>query len=168
MVVNMWREQVGQPPLTEDEITAALTPVEAAGAPGQLKLGGGGKTSDDRLSSTAKKPVGFQTGGRRSRRGGGKTSVSRGFSSPSINNAAAADADDNATTRFKWTVPDQWRAVPPGQMVVAKFNVPAQEGAKADVTVSIFPATPGGSAAQREPLAQTIGLADIGRATSRR
>jgi hypothetical protein len=36
MVVNMWREQLGQPPLPEEEVTAALTPVEVSGESGQL------------------------------------------------------------------------------------------------------------------------------------
>ena len=34
-IVNMWREQVGQPPLAEADLGATLTPVEVAGGKGQ-------------------------------------------------------------------------------------------------------------------------------------
>jgi hypothetical protein len=36
MIVNMWREQVGQPPLDESQSAAALSPVEIAGEKGQI------------------------------------------------------------------------------------------------------------------------------------
>lgn len=36
MVVNMWRDQVGLPPLEQADLASALTPVEVAGEKGQL------------------------------------------------------------------------------------------------------------------------------------
>jgi hypothetical protein len=36
MVVNMWRQQVGQEPLTADQVSTALSDVEVAGAKGKL------------------------------------------------------------------------------------------------------------------------------------
>lgn len=36
MVVNMWRQQVGQPPLEQDAIAGTLSPVDVAGGQGQI------------------------------------------------------------------------------------------------------------------------------------
>jgi hypothetical protein len=36
LVVNMWREQLGQPPLDPAQLSSALSPIEVAGASGQL------------------------------------------------------------------------------------------------------------------------------------
>ena len=164
MVVNMWREQVGQPPLTEDEITAALTPVEVGGAPGQLfEIGAEGKhriiTAIQHREETS---WFFKLAGDEAVVAAEKPTFLEFLKSIHINETSAATPDAGATGRFKWAVPDQWRAVPPGQMQVAKFNVPAQDGAKADVTVSIFPSDTGGTLANVNRWRKQVGLAEIG------
>ncbi len=43
-----------------------------------------------------------------------------------------------ASPTLNWAVPGQWQALPPGDMQVARFNVPEQKNAKAEVSVSMF------------------------------
>ena len=86
-----------------------------------------------------------------------------------VGNAPAAPAQaaapvptappESAMPQFKWAVPEGWKAMAPGQMQVAKFAVPEQNGAKAEVAVSIFPSDTGGTLANVNRWRAQLGIA---------
>ena len=63
-----------------------------------------------------------------------------------------------------WTVPSDWKTLAPGAMQIAKFAVPEQAGAKADVTVSTFPSATGGTLANVNRWRRQIGLPEVNKA----
>ena len=63
-----------------------------------------------------------------------------------------------ATTKFNWNVPEGWQSISPGQMQVAKFAVPEHDGAKAEVSISIFPSDTGGVLGNVNRWRKQIGL----------
>ena len=178
LVVNMWREQVGQPPLNEEEAGKALTPVTAAGSPAQsFEVAGmrDGKAmrivtamlhrpeaswffklAGDEAAVLAHKTeflefvktVRFVEGGEADR-----------LPAPPAPPASAAET--SSPPAFKWAVPEGWQAVAPGQMQVAKFSVPEQNGTKAEVAVSVFPSESGGTLANVNRWRQQLGLEPV-------
>ncbi len=75
--------------------------------------------------------------------------------------AAPAPASASAERRWPGTVPADWTQVAPGPMQQAKFTVPEKDGAKADVAVSVFPSSTGGTVENVKRWRKQIGLADI-------
>ncbi len=61
-----------------------------------------------------------------------------------------------------WAVPAGWTEVAAGAMQVAKFSVPEVSGAKADVMISVFPNSTGGTLANINRWRNQIGLAPAG------
>lgn len=175
LVVNMWRQQVGQDPLNTEDVKKALTDIEVAGGKGQffeitgnsegkptriitaMQHGISGaswfyKLSGDEALVNAQKPaflefvksVRFQENAPAQQ----EAAQPQTASAPA---AAPAPAQQMPTAEppaeFKWTVPQGWQQLQAGQMQVAKFAVPEQNGAKAEVAVSIFPSDTGGTLA---------------------
>jgi hypothetical protein len=70
----------------------------------------------------------------------------------------------NPPAQFKWSVPEGWRPLLPGEMQIAKFAVPERSGARAEVTVSTFPSDTGGTLANVNRWRKQIGLGEIGEA----
>lgn len=62
---------------------------------------------------------------------------------------------------FAWTVPEGWQPVAAGQMQVAKFTVPPQGDAKAEVAVSTFPSDTGGTLANVNRWRGQLGLGPL-------
>ena len=176
MIVNMWREQVGQPALAEGELASALTPVEVGGTQGQLfEITGTREGQTIRIVTAfahrdgaswfyklqgseavvaAQKPVfvEFLKTVRNKEAGPAVTTVAD--TAP----AAPAAPAPPAAPEFKWKVPDGWQTLPAGQMQVAKFAVPARDGAKAEVFVSVFPSESGGALANVNRWRRQLGL----------
>ena len=172
LVVNMWREQVGQKPLAEGELAGALAPIEIGGEKGQLfEIAGsrdgqtvriitaflhrGGASWFYKLQGTdavltAQKPVFVEFL---------KTvRIKEPGSAPAAEVVKVADPAPAATAEFKWKVPEGWQTLPAGQMQVAKFAVPARDGAKAEVFVSVFPSDTGGALANVNRWRRQLGL----------
>jgi hypothetical protein len=170
-LVNMWREQVQLGPLSPDEMAQALQPAEVAGGEGRVfEIVGSAdgkptrtiaamlhrgdrswffKLSGDDAAVVARKAefLEFVKGVR--------------FSTPAPA-AGAPEATASASGgSFKWTVPESWKAGSPGAMQIAKFAVPASDGAKADVSVSVFPSESGGVLANVNRWRKQIGLGEI-------
>ena len=160
MIVNMWREQVGQKPLAEGELASALTPVGIGDEKGQLfEIAGprdgqtvriitaflhrGGASWFYKLQGpdavlTTQKPVFIEfLKTVRIKEPGGAAGAE----------VAKSAQPGAAEPEFKWKVPAGWQTLPAGQMQVAKFAVPARDGAKAEVFVSVFPSDTGGALA---------------------
>lgn len=178
LVVNMWREQVGQPPLTEEEAGKALTPVIVAGTPAQSFEVAGTRDGKPMRIVTAMlhRPEAswfFKLAGDEAAVLAHKTEFIEFVKTirfvegdqPETAPAAAAPpqpaAQSPIASQFKWTVPEGWQALAPGQMQVAKFSVPEQNGTKAEVAVSIFPSESGGTLANVNRWRQQLGLPAI-------
>ncbi len=180
IIVNMWRQQVGQTELSEDEVAKQLSPVEIAGAPGRMfdvtgKAEGGAAMrivtamqhrdgtswffklqGSDALVQAQKtafiaflKTVKF-TGAPAA------PAIAAGGGLPAMGSAPAAGAAPASAS--DWKIPAGWKSIAPGQMQVAKFSVPEISGANAEVMVSVFPNSTGGTLANVNRWRGQIGL----------
>lgn len=66
-----------------------------------------------------------------------------------------------ATPRLSWTKPEGWNEAPPGQMRAASFNVKADDGKQADVSVIPLPGAAGGDLANVNRWRGQVGLASL-------
>ena len=170
LVVNMWREQAGLPPIESAELAKTLEPVEIGGKKGQMfeVLGArdGGKPlrivtafyhedqaswfyklAGDEALVSAQKPVFVEF-----------------LKSVRVKEGTAPATDATSVPpppEFKWKVPDGWQTLPPGNMQVGKFAVPEKDGGKGEVSVSIFPNDTGGTLANVNRWRQQLGLPAI-------
>jgi hypothetical protein len=182
-IVNMWRQQVGLPELSDDEALKQLTPVKIGDADGKMfevtgKSGNGApkkivtaimprgevswfyKLQGDAALVDAQKPafVEFLKSVKIEDAPASETASAPGGLPPmgaSGPDVAAAPGPQH------WSVPPDWKALAPGAMQVAKFALPDQNGAKADVTVSTFPSATGGTLANVNRWRRQLGLAAI-------
>lgn len=158
LLVNMWRDQVKLPPLPDDEAVRTIQPVPFSSGVGNYfeVLGTNDGTAwkiitgfmhtpqgswfckmvGDSALVTAQKPVFLEF----------LKSIVIQYpatpTTPATTQVAATEANGAAPN---WTVPSAWQSLPPGQMQVALFHVPEQNGAKAEVSVSVFPTEAGGT-----------------------
>lgn len=168
LIINMWREQMQLGPLGPDQMAEALKPAEVAGGEGKVfEITG---TRDGKPSRTV---AAMLHRGQKSwffkMTGDEPAVIARRaefleflkgvhFEEPGAKGTAASGEVEG---HFKWTVPAKWTAVPVGQMQVAKFTVPPQDAARADVTVSIFPSESGGTLANVNRWRKQLGLGEI-------
>jgi hypothetical protein len=187
-VVNMWREQVELGPLSAEEVAKALEPTEIAGGKGfsfEIKGTRGGKpartitavqhrgdrswffklSGDDATVSAQKaafleflKTLHFHVEGddasHTANTGSSAGASNSGPTSPS-------PSGDPGLPEFQWKIPEAWQKVSPGQMQVAKFTVPEKDGAKAEVSVSVFPSDTGGTLANVNRWRKQLGLGEV-------
>lgn len=164
-IVNMWREQVQLGPLTPEQMADALQPAEVAGAQGRFfEING---TRDGKPSRTVAAMLHrgdrswfFKLSGDDGAVGARKAEFLEFVKTVRFQDAAGS-GEQGAGSGFKWTVPPAWTAVPIGAMQVAKFSVPEKDGAKADVSVSVFPSESGGALANVNRWRQQIGLGEV-------
>jgi len=182
IIVNMWRQQVGEPELSPEEAAKQLSPVEIDGGEGKMfdvtgKAEGGaamrivtamqhrGETSwffklagHDALVQ-AQKPafVAFLKTIKISEATPAPAATSGGM--PAMGAGPAPDAKPASAS--DWKIPSGWTSVAPGAMQAAKFTVPEKDGAKADVTVSIFPNATGTTLMNVNRWRGQIGLAQV-------
>jgi hypothetical protein len=176
-IVGMWREQAGAPILSPEEAEASLKPIELAGASGKffevegtrdgkpmhivtamLNRADGTwffKLQGDDPAVTNQKPafleflksVRFEDvvpaadelakTGNAERTSGDSPASAAEPKTPSTPPAAPPSLE----------APDGWRTLPAGQMQIAKYAVPDQGDAKAEVAVSMFSSDTGGPTA---------------------
>ena len=171
VIVNMWRRQVGAEPLSEDEAVKALTPLEADGAQAQ---------SFEIAGAREGKPIGIITALLHREEGtwffklaGDAPAVSahkeefyqfvktvRFVESDPSGSPDQPGAEPGAP-QFRWSVPEGWTPMAAGAMQAAKFSVPEQSGAKAEVAVSIFPGESGGTLANVNRWRKQLGLEEV-------
>jgi hypothetical protein len=176
-IVNMWREQVGLGPLPEAEATKAFSAVTVAGAPGEsFEVSGTRegksvrivtavlhrgetswffKLSGDETTVQEHKPEFFEFV-RTIRFMGAETPPPQASASEPPPSAPAPQ--EKPASPLKWPAPSDWTSLTPGQMQVGKFSVPEQNGAKAEVAVSIFPSDTGGTLANVNRWRSQLGL----------
>jgi len=174
LIVNMWRKQVGQEPLGEEEAIKALTPMSVAGAEAQsFEIAGSREGKPIRIvTAMLHRPEGswfFKLAGDETAVAAHKAEFLEFAKTirfleddASAGNAAAAPRAQPpaqaAPPEPKWTVPEGWKAGSAGPMQVAKFIVPEQEGAKAEAAVSVFPNESGGTLANVNRWRKQLGL----------
>lgn len=174
MVVNMYRQQAGLEPIEQSAIDGVLTPVEVAGAQGRLlEINGTGGDKPVRIVTA----IAHRDGQSWFYRIAGDDAVVAAQKPVFLDfiktvriEAAAPPSDTLATDeverpKFNWTVPEGWKPVAAGQMQVAKFSVPERDGAKAEVSVSIFPTDTGGTLANVNRWCKQLGLPEVDAAT---
>ena len=176
-IVNMWREQVGLEPLEREEAVKQFETVDIGGETANLFQIEGkpkGESNASRIVTAivhrseaswfyklagdaalvaAQKPVFIEF----------LKTIRLKEAMPENHPPAgsSATATSSTTTKRNWTVPGQWKEVPPGQMQMAKFTVPPRGSAKAEVSVSIFPNDTGGTLANVNRWRKQIGLSEV-------
>lgn len=184
LIVNMWRQQVGQTELSPEEATKQLSPVEIAEEAGKMfdvtgKAEGGtamrivtamqhrGETSwffklagNDALVQ-AQKPA-FIAFLKTIKISEATPMAAASGDMPAMGSGPAPDA--KPASAADWKIPTGWKSVAPGAMQVAKFSVPEKDGAKADATVSVFPSSTGGTLGNVNRWRGQIGLPPVSEA----
>lgn len=164
-IVNMWREQVQLGPLTTEQMAEVLQSAEVAGGQGQVfEING---TRDGKPSRTVAAMLHrgdrswfFKLAGDDAAVGARKAEFLEFVKGVRFQEAGGTGQEAEGGS-YNWTVPEAWTAAPIGPMQVAKFTVPAQEAAKADVTVSVFPSESGGTLANVNRWRKQIGLGEL-------
>jgi hypothetical protein len=162
MLVNMWRSQAGEPALPDDQAAKLLLPVDFAGLPGSLyEISGTSTNGPTRiLVAFAHRPDGSwfcKLSGNSDLVTAQKPAFLDFVKTLEFKDSAAAPAAMPAAmtappvaagaSQFKWTVPPQWQAAAAGDMQAAVYKVTGPDGAKGEVSVSIFPNEAGGTLA---------------------
>lgn len=172
LIVNMFRQQVGVEPLGDDEAAKALTPLEAGGGQAQsFEIAGAREGKPIRIiTAMLHRPEGswfFKLAGDDAAASAHKAEFLEFVKTVRFVEGEAAASAGNAAPPapaapdFKWSVPEGWQAVAAGAMQAAKFNVPEQNGAKAEVAVSIFPSESGGTLANVNRWRKQLGLEEV-------
>jgi hypothetical protein len=177
-IVNIWREQVGLPQATPEELAGMTEGLEIAGKPAELfdmvspepliqekykarilvamvKDGETGwfmKMTGEQGAVLAQKPVFIEF----------LKSLTFDYGA----HEAAPQFTENrqgalTNAKPKWEVPGHWKEVEPTEMLLAKFVVPGKGDEKAEVTVSVFPGDVGGPHANINRWRRQLGLAEL-------
>jgi len=172
LLVNMWRDRAGLKPLSEAEALKQLQTVEVGGEKGSLFEVSGETTNGPLMMVTAMvhHPDGswfYKLAGEPSVVEAKKAEFIEFLKSIQVkatpqvaDQAPAAEAQESAA-KFNWSVPAEWKEVPPGQMQVARFSVPGKNNEKAEVFVSVFPGDTGGRLLNVNRWRKQIGLPPV-------
>ncbi|HXC99604.1 MAG TPA: hypothetical protein VN048_09695 [Verrucomicrobiae bacterium] len=178
MLVNMWRQQAGLPSLSDDDALKLIQPVQFGTEQGSYfeVLGTNNGEPFEILTAFLHRPDGSwfcKISGNPSLLAAQKPVFMDFLKSIQIKNTAVAEDSTPATTASQdnstsasppnWRVPSDWQALPAGEMQVARFHVPEQNNAKAEVSVSVFPTEAGGTLANvNRWRTKFVGLAPVG------
>ncbi|HEY3897101.1 MAG TPA: hypothetical protein VGM54_00710 [Chthoniobacter sp.] len=171
-IVNLWRQQLGEPVLEAPAAVASLTPVDIGGEPGKLfELSGKRDGKTERIiTAFVHRPDGswfYKLQGDDAVVTSQKTAfldflktvkITPGNPTDSVAEQKAPAED--AEPAVHMVAPQGWEAQTPGQMQVAKFIVD-KDGGKADVSVSVFPSDTGGTLANVNRWRRMLGLKDV-------
>jgi hypothetical protein len=182
-LLNIWREQIRLPPATLEELTNSASPVAVGTNNAELydivstepvlenkkarvlialynpgdglwifKMSG----HDDLVTREKPAFASFLQ----------SISIDKSSGTPrprfaSTNARKIAGSQTDTPVKPSWTVPPGWREEPPSQMLLGKFSVHGDSGAKAEVTVSAFPGDVGGLLANINRWRGQVGLNDI-------
>ena len=163
MLVNMWRQTLGQTPFSDEDAAKALREVAVGNEKGQLFEVTGQQQGKDVRIVTA-----FLHRGERSwffkLQGDpaavqGQIAAFDGFLK-SVQFDAPVPAPKASEPADGPKLPAGWVVLEPGPMQMGKFAVPAQGDAKAEVSVSVFPSDTGGAISNVKRWRGQLGLPD--------
>jgi hypothetical protein len=172
VIVNMWRQQLEQPPLDEAAAAASLTPVDIGGEPGKLFEVSGKRDGQDLSIITAfvHRPDGswfYKLQGAEAAVTAQKTAFLDFLKTVKVKAGSATTTAESTpppteepAPAVHMVAPEGWQAQTPGQMQTAKFTV-AKDSGKADISVSVFSSDTGGTLANVNRWRRQIGLADV-------
>ncbi|MDB6017844.1 MAG: hypothetical protein JWR19_2333 [Pedosphaera sp.] len=167
MIVNMWRAQAGLGELSDEEALKQFQPVQIGTEQGNLfEVSGKAKSGISMriLTAFVHHPDGswfYRLSGDSALVAEQKPIFIEFLKSIQIKEAAPGQPEAAVASEFNWSVPAQWKTVAPGQMQVARFAVPNQGSAKAEVFVSVFPSDTGGTLANVNRWRKQIGLGPV-------
>jgi hypothetical protein len=151
ILVNMWRQVRGEKPLDEADAVKLLKDVPIAGATGRMF-----EFADTKGEKAARfvvafthRPEGslfFKIQGPDAAVTAQKPAFFEFLKSVKFSEGSVpAPAPAAEAKGWHGEIPAGWTEVAPGPMQQAKFSVPEKDGAKAEVTVSVFPSATGGT-----------------------
>jgi len=166
LIVNMWRQQVGQSELSADEVAQQLQPVEIGGETGKMfEIAGKADGSDSpvriitAMTHRAETSWFFKLAGdvavvaeqkpafvaflKSVKFEVGDVAAGLPAGHPDIA-APTAPPAPSSEGKPKWEVPAGWQEIPGGQFLVAKFSLTGDGGAQAAVNVSMSAGDGGG------------------------
>jgi hypothetical protein len=164
--VNRWRDLVSLPALTEAELGQAAERIEVAGQPAALyDMAGEGATGDPtRILAVIQRREGttwfFRMTGDPQQVAEQKPVFIEFLRTLSFG-GSAAPATPAADGRPHWHAPSEWREVPGGQFLVAKFAITGAGGAQAAVNISSSAGDGGGLAANVNRWRRQLGLTEL-------
>lgn len=143
LLVNMWRQQAGLSPLSDEDALKSITPAQFGTEQGSYfeVLGTNEGRSFEILTAFLHRPDGSwfcKISGEPDLVAAQKPVFIDFLKTIRMQDGETATAEVSASPAPNWTVPRQWQALPPGDMQVARFDVPEQNNAKAEVSVSMF------------------------------
>jgi hypothetical protein len=176
MIVNMWRQQAGAPDLDPSQAEAALTPLEIAGGSGKFF-----EINSEREGKPSRIVTAMLT------RDNNTWFFKLQGEAPAVEAQKAAFLDFLKSIKFEekalaavtnppapgsptpaaepdqptFQAPEGWRKRPAGQMQVARFAVPEQGEAAAEVAVSMFTSDTGGPVANVARWRRQLGMPEI-------
>jgi len=187
-IVNLWREQIRLAAIKDEDLSSQLEKAQIGSEPGELfdmvsnellidnkfkrrilvgMLAQGATTwffkmtGEDELVTRQKpafltflKSITFEPGG------AAPTASPHNFTSVNAKPPRTAPAEEGAV-KPSWDVPSDWKEQPPSQMLLAKFLLGGDVGAKAEVTVSVFPGDTGGLLANVNRWRGQVGLTPV-------
>ena len=171
-IVNLWRQQLGEPVLDNAAAVASLTPVEIGGEQGKLfELSGKRDGQTERIiTAFVHRPDGswfYKLQGDDAVVTAQKTAFLDFLKTVKITPGNPTDTvaenkppAEDAEPAVHMVAPQGWEAQTPGQMQVAKFTV-AKDGGKADVSVSVFPSDTGGILPNVNRWRRMLGLNEV-------
>jgi hypothetical protein len=167
ILVNMWRQVRGEEPLEEADAAKLLQDVPIAGATGHMFefADAKGEKPSRFVVAFIHRPEGslfFKIQGPDAAVAAQKPAFFEFLKSVKFTGAPAlAPAPPVVERGWAGEVPAGWTEVAPGPMQQAKFSVPEKDGAKAEVTMSIFPSATGGTVENVKRWRRQLSLADI-------
>lgn len=177
--VNRWRGQVGQPPVSAEELKKLAQPVEMAGQPAELYDQGGEDSSGEptRILAAIQRRDGttwfFKMTGDNQLVAESKpafvqflksvqfTAAETAAKTPPMPAEAAAPVASQSEGRPQWTAPSGWKEAPGGQFLVAKFVITGDGSAQAAVNISSSAGDGGGLSANVNRWRKQLGLGEL-------
>ena len=160
-LVNMWRQMTGLKELSQEEALKQLQPVEVAGGKGTL-FETGNDTNDLRIvTAILHQPAGswfYKLSGDAAVVEKEKPVFLEFLKSVRVQEPTEEASSEGAGKHFHWAVPSSWQTVAPGEMQVARFQVPENGTARGQVFVSLFESDSGGTLANVNRWRKQIGL----------
>jgi hypothetical protein len=155
-VVNMWRQQMGLDEISPEEVGKLLSEVEVADAKGKMfELAGSATGTEGQqriitvMQHNPETSWFYKISGDEALVTKEKSNFLAFIKSVRFSVATRDRSSSSAksSSTSSWKIPADWQEVAPGAMQVAKFQVPQQKDATAEVTVSVFPSDTGGNLA---------------------
>jgi hypothetical protein len=160
--VNRWLDQLGQPPISEQQLSDIVQRLTTSlGEVAIVDLAGLPKDADPArdgriiaaMATTASSTLFFKMRGNAELAESQKADFIKWVAalcnaqtegkSPHM---AAMSGGDTSPPQIKWKTPENWTEVPPSAMRYASFSVPAADGSKIDISVVTFPGEGGSDA----------------------